>query len=243
MGQISYRANSGEIVEAFSLSDSEWECICSLPLGSLLMPYTDWPAIPKTSIRGLRFFAHHSGYPNELPKHKSYVHTRLQIDIVKIARKLGFKADIEVRGPDPSSPEWIADVVVTSNTGKKIAFEVQLSSQHLDDFIKRTSRYKESNLDVCWILSEKPVASRLGKALHYKNNSYYKETGKPLVDDGDILTLNIDIADKDTYPETLPPIRIGRGKYIKRISLEEAIYGVMNSFPKWDIPDWKWIES
>lgn len=61
MGQIAYRADNGEIVEAFSLSDLDWEEICSSPAGTLLMPRTDWPAVPKTSIGGLRFFSHHAG--------------------------------------------------------------------------------------------------------------------------------------------------------------------------------------
>lgn len=242
MGQIAYKAKTGELFEAFSIPDTQWDEITNSPVGTLLMPHTNWPAIPKTSIRGLRFFAHHSGYPDKLPKPKSYVHTRLQIDIVKAARNLGFKADLEVYGPTSSNPEWIADVLVISKTGKKIAFEVQLSSQHLDDFIQRTDRYKKSNIDVCWIISEKPVGDRLCKALCYKNKDYYKETGQFLADDGDLLTLHLDIANKDTYPDNLPLIRLGRGQHMKRLSLEDAIHGVLQGFPKWETPDWKWIE-
>lgn len=242
MGQIAYMADTEIMLEAFSLSDAEWDDVCKLPRGTLLMPHTNWPAVPKTSIRGLRFFSHHSGYPDKLPKPKSYAHTRLQIDIVKTARKLGFMADLEVYGPDLSSPEWIADVLVTSNSGRKVAFEVQLSSQHLDDFHHRTDRYKNSNIDVCWVLSEKPVAQRLSKALCYKNKSYYKETKEFLADDENLITLNLSLPNKDEYPEKLPLIRHGRGKHIRRLSLDDAIYGVMHSFPTWDLPDWKWIE-
>ncbi len=242
MGQIAYVADTGMILEAFSLSNDEWDKLCSAPIGTLVMPRTNWPAIPKTSIRGLRFFAHHSGYPDKLPKPKSYAHIRLQIDIVKAARELGFQANLEVYEPNANTPNWIADVLVADKNGRSVAFEVQLSSQHLDDFIERTSRYKKSNIDVCWLISEKPVGYRLCKALCHKNISYYKETGEFLADDGDILTLNIEIPDKNTYPESLPLIRLGRGRHIKRLPLKDAIYGVMHGFPKWELPDWKWIE-
>lgn len=243
MGQLAYKAENGAIIEAFSVSNKDWDEICSAPLGSYLMPRTDWPAVPKTSIRGLRFFAHHAGYPDKLPSLKSYAHTRLQIDIVKTARQLGLRADIEVYGSTPCGTEWIADVLVESDIGKKVAFEVQLSSQHLDDFLKRTDRYKKCGIDVCWFLSENPVAERLCKALCYKNMAYYRETGNFLADDGDLLTLNLDFSNINSYPENLPSIRLGRGSYMKRLSLEKAIHGVMNGFPRWELPDWKWIEQ
>ncbi|MEC8067898.1 MAG: hypothetical protein VX154_08575 [Pseudomonadota bacterium] len=241
MGQISYVKETGEVLEAFSMSDNKWNEICALPIGSLIMPYTDWPAIPKTSIRGLRFFAHHQGYPEKLPKPKSYAHTRLQIDIVQIARKLGFKAEMEVRKPNTSNPKWIADTLITSHTGQRIAFEVQLSSQHLDDFIERTNRYTESNIKVCWVLAEKPVADRLCKALCYKNKDYYKKTKKYLADDERLLTLNLDIPNKDNYPEILPLFRFSRGlDNIKRLTLQDAIQGVIQELPRWEHPNWKW---
>mgnify|MGYP006108000737 CR=1 FL=1 len=126
-----------------------------------------------------------------------------------------------------------------------MAFEVQLSRQTLDVFIERTSRYKKNNIDVCWVLSERPIAKTLANALKHRNNDYYKETGVFLVEDKDIITLNINIPskDEDHYPEITPLVRFGQGRHIKRLLLKDAISGVMQGFPKWEVPNWKWIEA
>jgi hypothetical protein len=107
MGQLAYHSTIGSEIEAFSLTDDEWNAVCHDPIGTWVMPKTNWPAIPKVSIRGLRFFAHKSGYPHPLPKPKSYAHTRLQIDIVNAARSLGYKANLEVDGTTPQGEGWI----------------------------------------------------------------------------------------------------------------------------------------
>ncbi|OWK25535.1 hypothetical protein AJ87_08930 [Rhizobium yanglingense] len=83
MGQIAYDAATGEMMEAFSMTDEAWGIACQAPSGAILMPRTGWPAVPKVSIRGLRFFAHHPGCPDKLPAPESYAHTRLKIDIAR----------------------------------------------------------------------------------------------------------------------------------------------------------------
>jgi hypothetical protein len=244
LGQIAYCRDSGVLIEAFSLSDPDWNKLCAAPLGAILMPRTNWPAIPKVSIKGLKFFAHHQGYTGIIPKPKSYAHTRLQIDIVKTARKMGFTANLEVPGSSDNEEDWIADVMIEGQNGSKTAFEVQFSSQHLDDFLNRTKRYKNSGVNVCWFLSEKPVAWRLCKALCHKNIDYYKKTGHFMSEHPELITFNIDINDKNSYPKTLPDFRFSRGfEYIKRLSLEQCIIGMMNGYPVWSAPDWVWEEK
>ncbi len=79
MGQIAYYVSNGEMVEAFSVTDIEWDAICPAPKGMLLMPRTRWPAVAKTSIRGLRFFAQRPGYPERLPVPESHTHVQPQL--------------------------------------------------------------------------------------------------------------------------------------------------------------------
>jgi len=152
LGQIAINDKTGERIEAFSVSVEEWKMHCLAQRGTLVTPVSSWPAVPKTSINGLRFFAHHPGYSGLLPKPESYAHTRLKIDVVKAARALGYHAEVEVCGRDPEGAEWRADVLVTSPKGKRTAFEIQLSSQHLRDFCFRTQRYRRSSVECYWII-------------------------------------------------------------------------------------------
>ncbi|PRY76038.1 hypothetical protein CLV80_110124 [Yoonia maritima] len=240
MGQIAYRADTGEIVEAFSVSDLEWDALCNAQTGTVLMPRSKWPAVPKTSSRGLRFFAHNVGFSGNPPKPESYAHTRLKIDILKAARSLGYTADLEVAGSTPDGNQWIADVLVTLPNGNKTAFEVQLSSQHLNDFRLRTKRYRESSVKCCWIISEEPVGNHLRKAIFNENFEYNQAHIELQVDDEDLLTFGVTLKDKSTYPDSCPTLRFGRGQEIRRMSLQDAIDGFLKGCPIWRRPTWYW---
>lgn len=240
MGQIAINSGTGEIVEAFSISDGVWQTLCEAPRGTLLMPRSRWPAVPKTSIRGIRYFAHYPGYTGVLPKPESYAHIRLKIDIVRIARALGYEAELEAAGRTPEGSEWIADVLVSKPTGEKYAFEVQLSSQHLRDFRARTRRYRHSNVNCCWIVSNKPVDLRLVKALSHENMDYYREHGEFLCDDEELLLFGVELKDKDSYPADTPQLRFSRGREMRKMPMDEAVHGVLLGFPKWHRPSWHW---
>lgn len=240
MGQLAYCSGTGEMVEAFSTSDTGWEKLCAAPRGTLLMPRSGWPAVPKTSIRGLRFFAHHPGYTGILPKPESYAHTRLKIDIVKAARALGFKAELEATGSAPDGAEWIADVLVTKPDGDRVAFEVQLSSQHLRDFRLRTERYRRSKVDCCWVVSNKPVDRRLSKALVQENMDFYREHGEFQSDTEELILFGVPLDDKNSYPPETPQFRFSRGLQMRKMSVQEAIQGTLQGAPLWRRPRWHW---
>lgn len=239
MGQIAYHAETGEMVEAFSASDSVWQDICHSPLGTWLMPRTNWPAIPKTSIRGLRFFAHHSGCTDKLPAPESYAHTRLKIEIALALRRTGYQADLEASGRTPSGDSWIADVLARRKDNKLFAFEIQFSSQHLADFRSRTLRYSQSSVSVCWFMPLN-VARRLGKSLCFENRAYYQEHGVFVSDCEEILPFWFDIQGKDEYPKQSPEILFGRGQNNRRLTISEAVAGVMEGRPAWQYPYWIW---
>ncbi|MBB3521008.1 MULTISPECIES: hypothetical protein [unclassified Rhizobium] len=240
MGQIAYLTATGEELEAFSVTDSVWDALCQLPKGSITMPRTKWPATAKTSIKGLRFFAHYPGYTGALPKPESYAHTRLKIDVVKSLRSMGFKANIEVPGVSPDGEEWVADVLTETHDGRRVAFEIQLSSQHLRDFLSRSDRYVRSGVKVCWIISYEPVSGRLTKAIASANTGYYKEHGRFLADLQEIMPFRIILDSKDEYPEERLPLHFGRAQFHKAMEMEEALAGVMLDVPRWELPDWKW---
>jgi hypothetical protein len=228
------------MAEAFSVTDSEWTEICAAPRGTWLMPRSGWPAVPKTSIRGLRFFAHCPGYTDILPKTESYAHTRLKIDIVKTARALGYRADVEVVGSDPYGAEWIADVLVSFGEEGRMAFEVQLSSQHLRDFRARTERYRRSGVECCWVVSDLTVGARLSKAIAYENMDFYRSHGELQADLEELLVLGVRLERNDDYPAERPLLRFSRGMLMRRMQMKEAIEGVLHGHPRWERPSWHW---
>lgn len=241
MGQTAILSITGERIEAFSAHEELWKWLCVAPRGSMLMPRTQWPAMAKTSPLGLRFFAHYSGYPGIKPEPESYAHTRLKIDVVKALRSLDYVADVEMPGVSPTGEEWIADVLTATIGGVKVAFEIQLSSQHIADFRHRTERYLASGVHIFWIIAEKPVARRLEKALIIENSPIRRATGIIVCDCEEIIPLRVDIPDKNKYPDEEPIVGFGRGHHIKRMPLTEAVRGLMYGYARWDHPDWKWI--
>lgn len=228
------------MAEAFSVSDAEWAAMCAEPSGTWLMPVSGWPAVPKTSSRGLRFFAHHPGYPGVLPTPESYAHTRLKIDIARAARTLGFQANLEVRGQAPSGAEWIADVLVDAEDAGRTAFEVQLSSQHLNDFRSRTERYERSGIRCCWVVSERSVGGRLAKAIVHENKEWNRANGVFQADVAELLVLSVPLDAKSAYHFDPLFLRIGRGRLMRRLLIEEAVEGVLRGAPRWERPCWHW---
>ena len=240
MGQIGVCARTGSMVEAFSANDVQWDNICKAPRGKWLMPRSDWPAVPKTSIRGLRFFAHYKGYSGTLPKPESYAHTRLKIDIVMAARALGYRADMEVAGSDLNGADWVADVLVLAGSDARFAFEVQLSSQHLNDFRARTERYRRSGIECCWIVSDSSVGARLSKAIAYENMEFYRDHQRIQADLEELLVFGVCLKSKNDYPTERPLLRFSRGRLLRHLQIDEAIEGVLRRQPSWERPDWHW---
>jgi len=243
LGQIAYRQATGEIIEAFAVDADEWAKMCAEPLGTYIMPETHWPALLKVSIRGLRFFAHASGYKGEKPKNESYAHTRLKIDVVKAARELGYKADLEVCGESPDGFKWRADVMVTDHNGQQTAFEIQMSSQTLAEYRRRTERYTLSGVRCCWVLMYKLGSSRLHHlehAIHCENQDFCKETGLVQIEDDRLVTLRVMLEGTDTYPEKRPTLFLRQHFPIEQLQMPEAIDRVVQNKLHWARPRWRW---
>lgn len=103
------------------------------------------PMHAKVSSTGLRFFAHDAGA--DCPSAgESFEHQVLKLLCADIARRCGWTAELEHPGPD-----WRADMLATSPTGERIAFEVQLSQITPDEISRRTGRYERDGIRVVWI--------------------------------------------------------------------------------------------
>lgn len=103
-------------------------------------------AVVKTSQLGTQFFAHkgpaHPGHKGE-----TLEHLHVKAAVVEAAAALGWTARAEVRAPDGS---WVADVLV-EKAGRRIAFEVQISSQDAERYLERQARYERDGIECFWL--------------------------------------------------------------------------------------------
>ena len=166
MALVAIRVCDGAEMEAFALSSEEWRTLQRQPLGTFVMPGTSWPAILKTSIRGLQFFAHAPGYVGSNPEPETEEHRAAKLSIVLALRSAGFTAKVEQPGKTPNGHEWQADVLCVID-GQPLAFEVQVSQQTLEEYRSRTQRYLDSGVRSIWLVRAPGHFKALSKALFY----------------------------------------------------------------------------
>lgn len=148
-------------VDATRILSSDWEALKqTAQLGDFVMPCCKAPAILKTSINGLPFFAHHSDECATAPETKWHLAGKAAL----LAALNGLKIDgrDEVPGRSPVGDKWEADVLF-STRGRTIAIELQRSYQHLRDYLRRQEIYTASHVECYWLV-RKEMFITLGKA-------------------------------------------------------------------------------
>lgn len=60
----------------------------------------------------------------------------------------GWRAEVEHAHPERA---WIADVMAIHTSNRRLAFEVQLSAQSEDEYIRRTQRYLDDGVAPVWV--------------------------------------------------------------------------------------------
>ncbi|MBZ2206541.1 competence protein CoiA [Massilia soli] len=140
----------GRPVDASEFRISDWEALKQVAqLGDFVMPCCKSPAVLKTSINGLPFFAHVSDECSTAPETKW--HKNGKAAVLGSLRQLGIEGREEVPGLSPSGAKWEADVLFSSDR-RNIAIELQRSYQHLRDFMRRQDRYTVSGVECFWLV-------------------------------------------------------------------------------------------
>jgi hypothetical protein len=142
----------GKRVDATRHTKDAWSALKeSQDRKRLVMPQCGIRAVPKT-VQGTQFFAHHRTadclieHKSETPQHLAMKSALAQ----RIEAMPGWHALVEY--PHPSR-EWIIDVLAESHDRRqRIAFEVQLSSQTLVEYNRRSQRYFESDIFPVWLV-------------------------------------------------------------------------------------------
>ena len=140
----------GRPVDASTFSGEAWEALkAGATLGDFVMPCCQAPAVLKTSINGLPFFAHLSDECATAPETKW--HKSGKAAVLAALVDLGIAAREEAPGQAPGGGKWEADVLFNV-AGRVVAIELQRSYQHLRDFMRRQERYAASGVACYWLV-------------------------------------------------------------------------------------------
>lgn len=151
----------GQRVDAATIPIAEWEALKrGSQLGDFLMPCCEAPAVLKTSINGLPFFAHHADDCGNAPE--TIWHKTGKTAVLTALSSMGIQGREEVPGCSPIGDKWQADVLF-SVPGRTIVIELQRSYQHLRDFTRRQERYAASAVECYWLVRTETFMT-LGKA-------------------------------------------------------------------------------
>lgn len=107
----------------------------------------------RVTRRGRQFFKHYRVADCTI-EHKSESDQHLALKRAlqdSINATGGWRAEVEHAHPERA---WIADVMAIHTSGKRIAFEVQLSSRSEDEYIRRTQRYLDDRIAPVWVVPE-----------------------------------------------------------------------------------------
>lgn len=140
----------GRPVDATTIPSVEWEELkLAAQLGDFVMPCCKAPAVLKTSINGVPFFAHLSDECGTAPETKW--HKAGKTAVLAALAGMGIECSAEVSGRSPSGDKWKADLHF-SVPGRTIVIELQRSYQHLRDFTRRQERYAASGAECYWLV-------------------------------------------------------------------------------------------
>jgi competence protein CoiA len=139
---------AGVQIDAELISSTEWSTLKKgSSVGDYLMPCCRTPAIPKTSVRGVQFFAHLNDECDTAPETQWHIEGKSAV--LAALESIGLVGASEVPG-GVRGDEWQADTLFELE-GRKIAIELQRSCQTVDDYIARQERYARHSVECYWL--------------------------------------------------------------------------------------------
>ncbi|MCG6142815.1 competence protein CoiA [Leptospira mtsangambouensis] len=181
---------NGETICASDFSDDEWNDVKSnYQIGEFKMICCNADAIPKTSIKYSKFFAHHFDECSTAPE--TIWHKLTKSLIIQELRMLGINATEEM-----NNIKWKADVFFNFKN-RKIVIEAQHSHQTLNEYLERQNIYKKDNIEAYWLLYKSRFQTLTKAITQYKikyefNGSIPKETIFPCIENLPTVYFEID---------------------------------------------------
>ena len=139
---------SGMLVDAGRIDSVEWEALkASSTVGDFVMTCCRAPAVLKTSINGVPFFAHLNDECQTAPE--TAWHQEGKALICSKLASMAVQCESEVPGGQ-TGDKWKADTLFRIGQ-RVIVIEMQRSYQHLRDYLRRQERYAKSGVECYWL--------------------------------------------------------------------------------------------
>jgi hypothetical protein len=143
----------GERFDATQIAHEPWRDLVNHPGYKDLVLLECGLRASRVTRRGKQFFKH---YPEvDCPiEHKSESDQHLAMKRAlkdRINAVDGWYGEVEEAHPDRA---WIADVMAFHTSGRRLAFEVQLSQQSEDEYIRRSQRYVDDRIGPVWVVPD-----------------------------------------------------------------------------------------
>lgn len=145
---------NGERIDATTMEHEPWRGLSASP-GYKDLTFLECGLRAKRVTWKRQFFAHWPGtlcdvdHKSESPQHL----VMKEALAARINATPGWRAQVEYSDPGRT---WTADVMGFDTHGRRLAFEVQLSSRNEDDYIYRSQRYFEAGIRVIWVVPRAP---------------------------------------------------------------------------------------
>jgi competence CoiA-like predicted nuclease len=139
----------GEPVIGPDLSEEEWAALKQRHRKGLpvTMACCGAPGHLRSSKNGIQHFYHAAGAGCHYAE-ESLEHLAIKEQIYRSCRAAGWETTVEYSSPDRS---WIADVYAARD-GRKVVFEVQLSTISPDELEERDRKYRNAGIEPYWLL-------------------------------------------------------------------------------------------
>jgi hypothetical protein len=240
MPLIALRASDGAEIEAFSVDPAEWDVMRMQPRGAFAMIGTNWPAVLKRSIRGTQFFAHASGYQGVRPEPESEQHLLAKVMIARGLRADGYTALVECPGISGDGDSWGADVLCETN-GRRIAFEVQLAQQTLEQYEGRTAAYARSGVECVWLVRAPGHYGVIAKAIYYRlREQGIRPPSRPSLSLPHLAALPFELGSAKSAEIQDMTVTVFPAAGHRRISLAEFAVGVAMGRLNYSECEWRW---
>lgn len=144
---------NGERIDATEMAHAPWRALVNDPLYETLMLLECGLRASRVTRKGRQFFKHYPEVECDI-EHKSESDQHLAMKRAlkdRIDAAPGWHAEVEHAHPERV---WIADVMATHISGKRLAFEVQLSAQSEDEYVFRSERYLDDGIGPVWIVPD-----------------------------------------------------------------------------------------
>lgn len=144
---------NGERVDATEMTHRTWRALRDHPGYERLVLIECGLRASRVTLGDKQFFRHYSvtecaiEHKSESDQHLAMKHALKE----RIDTTPGWHAEVEHAHPERA---WIADVMAIHDSGRWLAFEVQLSPQSEEEYVRRSQRYVDDGVGPVWIVPE-----------------------------------------------------------------------------------------